>query len=586
LTANVVSLAINAGIQKDGTVFDASTYVDGKWVRFQNGRPRKIGGYRGIFLNAPSIARGMTMQSQEGLNYVYAGFSDSLQLWQTDNDDGVGSGPTAITLNNFTSNANNLWQFDIGYDSGGSGNLQIVAHAGINLQYIDNTINTPVLVGTFPGGTLSQVGVFTAVGVIAGAVFTMSTGDYRIGIGQTVTGASLPANTTVVSASVAGMITTVVLSSSAGTAGSQTLTFNNNISVSGGACMLYPYLFVYGNNGLIQNSSAGDFTNWVSADSNSNTVSSTKVVKGMALRGGTTSPAGLFWSLDQLTRVTYSPTTVGTSTLYWRYDIISTSTSILSAQCPVEYDGIIYWIAVDRFLMYNGVVQEIPNTTNLNYFFDNLNFTYRNKVWGTKVPRWGEIWWFYPHGDSTECNNAIIFNVRTNTWYDAGFAEGSNRSAGVFSEVFKYPLWAENSLNEENDTTIWQHETGVDRILLNSVSAIESSIETNSIGWVGGGPGQRAIQGVNRWIRIERFEPDFVQSGNMQLIITGKGYADDVDDPSEAFTFAPDTLKIDLKLQRREMRLKLISNEAGGNFYMGNCLLSVDLGDERGTGNP
>lgn len=561
-------------------------YVDGKWVRFQNGRPRKIGGYRGIFLNAPEISRGMTMQSQEGLNYVYSGSQDFLKYWQTDNDDGVGSGPTNITLSNFTANVNNLWQFDIGFDANGSGALQIIAHPGQNLQYIDNTVNTPVLTGAFPGGALSQVGIFTAVGTISGAVFTMATADYRIGIGQTVTGASLPANTTVVSASVAGTVTTVVLSSSAGTSGSQTLTFNNNISVSGGACMLYPYLFVYGNNGLIQNSSAGDFTNWVSADSNQNTVSSTKVVKGMALRGGTTSPAGLFWSLDQLTRVTYSPTTVGTSTLYWRYDIISTSTSILSAQSPVEYDGIIYWIAVDRFLMYNGVVQEVPNNTNLNYFFDNVNFAHRNKVWGTKVPRWGEIWWFYPHGDSTECNNAIIFNVRTNTWYDAGFAEGANRSAGVFSEVFKYPIWAENQENLEGTYTIWQHETGIDRILLNSVSAVESMVETNSIGWVGGGPGQRAIQGVNRWIRIERFEPDFVQSGNMQLVITGKGYADDVDDPSQPFTFTPETLKIDLKLQRREMRLKFISNEAGGNYYMGNCLISVDLGDERSTGNP
>ena len=585
MTANVISLAINAGIQKDGTLFDSPMYVDGKWVRFQNGRPRKIGGYKGIFLNAPEISRGMTMQSQEGLNYVYSGFSSSLQLWQTDNDDGVGSGPTPITLNNFTSNDNNLWQFDIGYDSGGSGALQIVAHPGRNLQYIDNTVNSPVLTGTFPSGSLSQVGIFTAVGTLSGTVFTMATADYRIGIGQTVTGASLGAGTTVLYSSVAGTVTTVVLSAGGGS-GSQTLTFNNNISVSGGACMLYPYLFVYGNNGLIQNSSAGDFTNWVSADSNANTVSSTKVVKGMALRGGTTSPAGLFWSLDQLTRVTYSPTTVGTSTLYWRYDIVSTSTSILSAQSPVEYDGIIYWIAVDRFLMYNGVVQEVPNNTNFNYFFDNINFAYRNKVWGTKVPRWGEIWWFYPHGDSTECNNAIIYNVRTQTWYDAGFAEGANRSAGVFSEVFKYPIWAENQSNLEDTYTIWQHESGVDRILLSSVTAVESMIETNSIGWVGGGPGQRAIQGVNKWIRIERFEPDFVQSGSMQLVITGKGYADDVDDPSEPFTFTKETLKIDLKLQRREMRLRLISNESGGDYFMGNCLISVDLGDERSTGNP
>ena len=585
MTANVVSLAIPAGIQRDGTQFDSPMYVDGQWVRFQRARPRKIGGYKGIFLNAIEVSRGMTMQSQQGLNYVYSGSSSYLQYWQTDNDDGVGSGPISVTLNNFTASSDNLWQFDIGYDSGGSGALQVIAHPSQNLQYIDSTNNTPVLVGTFPGGSLSQVGVFTATGTLSGTTFTIPSANYKIGIGQTVTGASLGAGTTVVYSSVAGTVTTVTLSAGGGS-GSQTLTFNNNISVSGGACMLYPYLFVYGNNGLIQNSSAGDFTNWVSADSNSNTVSSTKVVKGMALRGGTTSPAGLFWSLDQLTRVSYNPTTVGTSTLYWRYDIISTSTSILASNTPVEYDGIIYWIAVDRFMMYNGVVQEVPNNININYFFDNLNFSQRQKVWGTKIHRWCEIWWFYPAGDATECNNAIIFNIRENVWYDAGFADGANRSAGVFSEVFKYPIWAENVANNLGTYTIWQHETGQDKIYLNNTDAIQSYFETNSIGWVGGGPNTRSMTGVNKWIRIERFEPDFVQSGTMQLVVTGKGYADDVDNPSDPYNFDPTTLKIDLKLQRREMRLRIISNVAGGNYQTGNCLLSVDLGDERGTGNP
>jgi len=586
LTANVYSLAIPAGIQRDGTLFDSPMYVDGQWVRFQRARPRKIGGYKGIFLNALEVSRGMTMQSQQGLNYVYSGSSSYLQYWQTDNDDGVGSGPVSVTLNNFTASSDNLWQFDIGYDSGGSGQLQVVAHPGQNLTYIDSTVNTPVLVGQFPSGSLSQVGVFTASGTLSGATYTISSANYKIAIGQTVTGASLPANTTVLFSSVAGNVTTVTLSSSAGSSGTQTLTFNNNISVSGGACMLYPYLFVYGNNGLIQNCSAGDFTNWVSADSNSNNVSSTKVVRGMALRGGTTSPAGLFWSLDQLTRFSYNPTTVGTSTLYWRYDIISTSTSILSSNTPVEYDGIIYWIAVDRFMMYNGVVQEVPNNVNINYFFDNLNFAQRQKVWGTKIPRWGEIWWFYPSRNATECNNAIIYNIRENVWYDAGFADGANRSAGVFSEVFKFPIWAENVSNSSGTYTLWQHEVGQDKIYLNNVDAIQSYFETNSIGWVSGGLGTRAITGANKWMRIERFEPDFVQSGTMQLVVTGKGYADDVDNPSEPYNFDPTTLKIDLKLQRREMRLKLISNVAGGNYQMGNCLVSVDIGDERGTGNP
>jgi hypothetical protein len=395
----------------------------------------------------------------------------------------------------------------------------------------------------------------------------------------------LGAGTTVISASVAGTTTTVILSAGGGS-GSQTLTFNNNISVSGGACLLYPYLFVYGNNGLIQNCSAGDFTNWVGADANSNNVSSTKVVKGMALRGGTTSPAGLFWSLDQLTRVSLAPQSVGTSTVYWRYDILSTSTSILSSSCPVEYDGIIYWIAVDRFMAYNGVVQEIPNDMNINFFFDNLNFAQRQKVWGTKIPRWGEIWWFYPAGDSIECNNAIIYNVRDKTWYDAGFAPGAARSAGVFSEVFKYPIWAENVSNALGKYTIWQHETGQDSIYLNYVDAVQSYFETNSLGWVGGGPGVKTIEGANKWIRCERIEPDFVQSGEMYVTVTGKSYADDADDPSSPYTFQPDTPKIDMREQRREMRLRFGSNVSGGNYEMGNVLISADIGDERGTGNP
>jgi hypothetical protein len=667
LTAKVISLTVNPGIQRDGTLFDSPMYVDGQWVRFQRGRPRKIAGYRGLFSNSPEISRGMIMQSQSGLNYVYSGSSNFLKYWITANNAGIGFGPTDITpSSNFTASTDNLWQFDVGYNSSQTG-LQVVAHVGQNLTNIDSTVNSYVLSGSFPGGTLSPVGIFTKAGTLSGTTFT-TTGDYRIGTGQKVTGGGLSAGTTVVSSIVTGSVTTVVLSAS-GTNGSQTLTFDNNIQVSGGACLLYPYLFVYGNNGLIQNSSAGDFTNWVGADANSNNVSATKIIKGIALRGGTTSPSGLFWSLDQLTRVSLAPQNIGTSTTYWRYDIISTQTSIMSSQSVIEYDGIIYWCGVDRFLAYNGVVQEVPNNANMNFFFDNINYSQRQKVWATKIPRWGEIWWFYPSGNSTECNNAIIYNVREKVWYDAGFADGATRSAGVFSEVFKYPVWADNTftgyflsaasvssggtgyavndvvnlsgngtqasisitsisgggatgpvtgitivsggnyLNSFTATTattavsgsgtgltitptiapnysLWQHEIGTDKILYTNVDAVNSYFETNNLGWVTGGPGVKQLQGENKWIRLERVEPDFVQSGQMSVTVTGKGYADDNDITSDPYYFDGTTLKIDMREQRREMRLRFTSNDFNGNYEMGNVLLSADIGDERSTGNP
>ena len=121
---------------------------------------------------------------------------------------------------------------------------------------------------------------------------------------------------------------------------------------------------------------------------------------------------------------------------------MSNGTTIMSSQSVVEYDGIYFWVGVDRFLLYNGVVKEIPNDMNQNYFFDNVNYSQRQKVWGTKVTRFGEIWWFFPSGDSTECNDAIIYNVRENVWYDAGTSVGAQRSAGYYSQVFRYPVCA------------------------------------------------------------------------------------------------------------------------------------------------
>jgi hypothetical protein len=584
LTAKITTLAIKPGIQRDGTQFAADTYVDGEWVRFQRGLPRKMGGYSGIFLNATGVSRGMTMTSTDGFNYVISGYSAGLEQWVTDNDDGVGFGPTPYSFSSgFTSSTSNMWQFDIGYDSTGGNTNNLVAHAGQNLLAIDSTVNTRPLFGQFPGTTLAPVGVFTAAGTTnATTTFTLSVANARVGSGQTITGTGIPSGTTVVS--VVG--TAVTMSAAATGSASITATFDNNISVSGGVVVLHPYLFVYGNNGLIQNSTAGDFNNWVGSDANANNVSTGKIVKGLPLRGGTTSPAGLFWALDSLIRVSYAPSTVGGLNFYWRYDLVSSQTSIMSSQCVIEYDGIFYWCGVDRFLMYNGVVQEIQNTMNQNYFFDNLNYAQRQKVWCTKIPRWGEIWWFYPKGDATECTDAIIYNVREKIWYDAGESPAARRSAGTFSEVFRYPIWGGNEANTQGKYTLWKHETGTNQIYLTSVNAIKSTFETCNLGLVTGGPGNSQMVGDNLWARIERLEPDFVQDGAMELYVTGKGYADDVDITTGPYTFDNTTLKIDMREQRRELRLRFESNCQNGDYQMGKVLMSIESGDVRGTGNP
>jgi hypothetical protein len=587
MTQKVIALRIPPGIQRDGTQFDSLLHVDGKWVRFQRGRPRKIGGYRGIFLNATGISRGMAMTSIDGFNYVVSGYDNGLEQWITDDNNGIGSGPYPYTLSNFTASSNNLWQFDVAYDATGGNTNNLIAHPGQNLTHITSTTDTPVLRGVFPGNsaslTMSKVGVFTAAGNTAtSTTFTLAAANVRVGAGQTITGTGIPGGTTVVSV----LGTAVTMSAAATTTASITATFDNNIAVSGGCVVIHPYLFVYGNNGLIQNSSAGDFENWVSPDANANSVATGKILKGLPIRGGSTSPSGLFWAADALIRVSFAPSTAGGINYYWSYDLVSSQTSVMSSSGIIEYDGIFYWAGVDRFLSYNGVVQEIPNTVNQNYFFDNINMAQRQKVWATKIPRYGEIWWFYPKGDATECTDAVIYNVREKTWYDAGQAAGARRSAGVFSEIFPKPVWAGNEANSEGKYTLWQHESGVDQVYLTDVNAIQSYFETANLGTLGGLVGSVDQSGDNLWTRIERVEPDFVQNGEMTVTVTGRGYADDVDVESDAFPFSPGTLKVDMREQRREMRLRFESNTYNGDYQAGKVLLSLTTGDVRSTGNP
>ena len=745
MTKKVFALDTKAGIQRDGTVFDMDFYTDGRWVRFQRGRPRKIGGYRQIVNDLAGPSRGIYLNPQQNFNNVFNGYSGGLQVLPINNS-GTGSGITDFTLSNFTANANNLWQFDTFYDVSGSGNNLLLAHPGQNLALIDNNVNTPVLGGSVTGTTMSAIGVFTSSVFLNGTTtMYLSTQDAQIGAGQSISGTGIPSGTTVVSANLRvpvlnavavtgiagqcsctsttglyigqtvavsgtntgtatgitsgvtyyiiatnyattftlsassggaaitttagtttglvftmGQIQDVVISAAATTSGASTITFNNNISVSGGVVTLHPYVFVYGNDGLIKNCSAGNANDWVSADANEVSVATGKIVQGLPVRGGSNAPSGLFWSLDSLIRVSYIGG-AGTPPQYWRYDLISSQSSILSSQSVIEYDGIYYWCGVDRFLLYNGVVKEIPNTMNQNYFFDNLNYAQREKVWVSKVPRFGEIWWFYPRGDATECTDAIIYNVRENTWYDAGEALGAQRSAGYFSQVFHYPITADWNTNATGGVltatitnagagytngvynnkaltggsgtgatanitvsggvvtsvvinghgtgytvgntltasitggagfvltvntlmsfvSLYQNEIGTDKVTGALSTAIESYFETNDLGLVSGGPSQPSPVGENKWLRLERIEPDFIQEGVMSVYVTGRPFAQSQDVTSQAYEFTPTTGKVDMREQRRELRLKFVSNVTGGNYQLGKLLLDADFGDVR-----
>lgn len=349
-------------------------------------------------------------------------------------------------------------------------------------------------------------------------------------------------------------------------------------AVSGGIVVLHPYLFLFGNAGHVQWTAPNDPLT-IQGDAR---VSAEKVVAGIAVRGGNSSPAGLFWTLNNLIRCTFTGPPND-----FTFDTISDETSILSAKSVIEYDGLYFWVAIDRFCVYNGTVKEVPNDMVLNWFFDNLNFNQRQKVWATKVPRFGEIWWYFPFGESTECNAAVVYNVRENTWYPTTLS----RSCGIYNQVYQYPLWLGDTINKAGGYSVWEHEVGYDEVFIdNSAAAIDSYIQTCVVALPAYGPSGE-FTGMDRWSEIYRYEPDLIQRGDMTLTVSGRQYANSVLTVGGTYPMIANnpiavppilaTTKIDIREQYRQMLLKFESNTLGGYYEFGLNLNVFRVGDAR-----
>jgi hypothetical protein len=535
MAERIVQIRSQPGIKRDGTKFEGDNYVDGQWVRFQRGLPRKIGGYRAISKYLREVSRAMHEFTQNNLTYVHSGSANLVERFYIDNGFNT-SVITNRTPSTLATDPNNMWQFDA-IAAPGLGGMQLVAQVAPNLECICNADGGQLFFGDLFGTTPLQP----------------------------IT--NLPAG----------------------------------YSATGGVVVLHPYTFIFGNDGYVAFSVAGDPTDYTSLGSGAANIASQKIVRGIALRGGPgNSPSGLFWSADALVRASF----IGGAPVF-QFDTISTQSSILGANTVIEYDGIFYWVGTDRFLMFNGVVREVPNNLNLNYFFDGLNQSQRQKVFAMKVPRYGEIWWCYPRGDAIEPSHAVIYNIRENTWYDCELPNGG-RSAAVSPTVFPKPIMTgvvpsiasdQVRVTEADDTRItetddnvrvtedsevdqyrlWVHEVGVDDIDGLNLQPVLSYFETADMSLP-------VTNQENKALQVLMIEPDFVQSGDMTMQVTGRANAKAPEVSTEPHTIyetppTPQDQVIYFKTQRRELRFRFESNTLGGDYQMGLVLAHVQPGD-------
>jgi hypothetical protein len=317
----------------------------------------------------------------------------------------------------------------------------------------------------------------------------------------------------------------------------------SNVIVSGGIAAAGPFLFAYGNNGLIRNCSANNPSLWFNLGNqyynnnpglaNDNNVDNYKALATAVVRGGAGLSA-LAWTTNSLWLLQFT----GDAKSVFSYTNISNSTSLISANSIVEANGIYYWVGEDKFYMYSGALQQLQNQFNFVWFYDNLNYLNRTKIFAFKSPHYNEIWWVFPKNESEECNHAIVFNYVENTWYDTPW----QRTAGYYEQSYVRPIcageditipitpltqypegasvpWFDTGFTSVQGKGIWQHEIGSNVLIRDQAFPYNSYITSCDIGLLNGGPaaGKGTYQGISNWIYINRVEPDLLGYGTQYL---------------------------------------------------------------------
>lgn len=227
----------------------------------------------------------------------------------------------------------------------------------------------------------------------------------------------------------------------------------------------------------------------------------------------------------------------------------------------VTADNKAFWFGPAGMFMYAGGVQPIPKSGDIsNWVADNLRPYYENKTFAFFVPKFREVWFLFVGPDAEEPNLYAVVNIDDYSW-TTGTLE---RTAATRLETFDTrPLMA--SL----DGYVYQHETGLDADGVPIESWITSSLFEPE-------------EGLD-WLDVQGFFPSFArQSGPLEIAIEAWDREMDpalIDVISQ--TFQPRTGSVDMRTSGRALSYTLRSYALGGDYRVGKFKVEVNTGGSR-----
>ena len=310
---------------------------------------------------------------------------------------------------------------------------------------------------------------------------------------------------------------------------------------------------------IIRWASQESLTDWTITDLN--TAGEYRLPKGNFIVGAvqTRSEIVIFTNTD-----VYSMRYVGGNEVF-RFEPLGTNISAISQHSFIDINGVVYWMGIDSFYVYDGVVRILPSTLS-KYIFDQdgegrINFGQKEKIHVGVIKEFNEVIWLYPKEGETENGSYIKFNTVEGVW-DFGTMD---RTTWLDKSIFERPY----ALSAEG--VLYVHETGKNA----DSQPMEAYIRTAFFD----------IEDGEDIIFVDRIVPDIRLAPNRAIEITviTKKYPHPtaLTINKGPYFFTDTNNKISLRARGRQMALEFRVRSNDSDFEIGKIRLGIQSDGER-----
>jgi hypothetical protein len=261
----------------------------------------------------------------------------------------------------------------------------------------------------------------------------------------------------------------------------------------------------------------------------------------------------------------------------WSSQLLGDNISILGPNAAIVASGIVYWMGVDKFYVYDGRIQTL-NCDLRKYVYQDINLNQSYQVFAGTNEGFNEVWWFYCSADSTTIDKYVVYNYIENVWYYGTMV----RTAWLDSGLRNYPIGATYTIATTSGNLV-DHESGVDDNATGTPTAIDAYISSSEFD-IGDG---------HNFGFVWRMLPDLSFSGSdpdvtAQLTLTvypmqnsGSGTSTPVAANVDQLTGVQYTItegftgQVNTRLRGRQLILKAASNTLGTQWQLGATRIDI-----------